>query len=211
MSDILAEIARNLYEGNDKAVAVLVQQALAGGIGPAEVLQGGLVAGMDRVGRDFQGGELFVPEVLVAARAMQAGMAVLRPLLVGGVVPGRGRCLLGTVQGDLHDIGKNLVRMMWEGAGFEVIDLGTDVPAEAFVEAVRRHRPQVVGLSALLTTTMPAMGEVIRALARAGLRDAVRVVVGGAPVTAAYAREIGADGYAPDAASAVELVRTLVR
>ena len=209
MADILQEIATNLYEGNEGTVAALVQAALVGGIGPAEVLSGGLIAGMERVGWDFKAGELFVPEVLVAARAMHAGLAVLRPHLVGSGVPSRGRCLIGTVQGDLHDIGKNLVRMMWEGAGFEVIDLGTDVAAEAFVQAVRRHRPQIVGLSALLTTTMLAMKGVIAALEQAGLRQSVRVIIGGAPVTAAYAAEIGADAYAPDAATAVDVVQEL--
>ncbi|MDH7486473.1 MAG: corrinoid protein [Anaerolineae bacterium] len=210
MSNILADIATNLYNGQDKAVAALVQQALDQGMTAAEVLNGGLMAGMDAVGRDFKAGELFVPEVLIAARAMHAGMDVLRPLLVASDVPAVGKYLIGTVQGDLHDIGKNLVRMMLEGAGFETIDLGTDVKPEAFVAAVRQHRPHIVGMSALLTTTMPGMQATIEALQEAGLRDSVKIMVGGAPVTAAFAEKIGADGYAPDAASAVDVARSLL-
>jgi 5-methyltetrahydrofolate--homocysteine methyltransferase len=170
-----------------------------------------LISGMDRVGRDFKAGELFVPEVLVAARAMHAGMAVLRPLLAETGVPRVGTYVIGTVQGDLHDIGKNLVRMMLEGAGFEVIDLGTDVAPERFVTAVKEHRPQIVGMSALLTTTMVRMRDTIEALEAAGLREAVKIMVGGAPLTAAYAEQIGADAYAPDAATAVEVARSLIR
>ena len=209
MTNLDPEIAAALYEGRAEKVAALVRQALEEGSSPAEVLAGGLIVGMDRVGQDFKAGEIFIPEVLVAARAMHAGMAVLRPLLVAGGVPSRGRCVVGTVKGDLHDIGKNLVRMMLEGAGFEVIDLGTDVSPEAFVAAVREHRPRFVGLSALLTTTMLNMPATLDALRAAGLRDQVRVLVGGAPVTAAYAAQIGADGYAPDAAAAVDLARQL--
>jgi 5-methyltetrahydrofolate--homocysteine methyltransferase len=211
MPEICQEIAANLYEGNDQLVAALVQQALEQGLGPAKVLAAGLIAGMDRVGRDFKAGELYVPEVLVAARAMHAGMAVLRPHLTAGSVPSQGRVALGTVKGDLHDIGKNLVRMMLEGAGFEVVDLGTDVSPEAFVAAVREHQPQLLGLSALLTTTMLHMQTTMEALRAAGLRDRVKVLIGGAPVTAAYAEKIGADAYAPDAATAVEMARALVR
>jgi len=210
MSDILQRIATNLYNGNDKAVAELVQQALDQGMSAAEVLNGGLIAGMDEVGRDFKAGELFVPEVLIAARAMQAGMDVLRPLLVESDVPSVGKYVIGTVQGDLHDIGKNLVRMMLEGAGFETIDLGTDVKPEEFVAAVREHQPQLLGMSALLTTTMPGMKVTIEALQEAGLRDRVKIMVGGAPVTAAFAEQIGADAYAPDAATAVDVARSLL-
>jgi len=210
MADILAAIASSLYDGEDETVACLVHQALEQGLTPAEILAGGLIAGMDVVGRDFKAGDLFVPEVLVAARAMHAGMAVLRPLLAQSDVPSVGRYVIGTVQGDLHDIGKNLVKMMLEGAGFETIDLGVDVAPADFVAAVREHQPQLLGLSALLTTTMPAMQRTIEALEQAGLRHTVKVMVGGAPVTAVYAEQIGADGYAPDAASAVELARHLV-
>ena len=207
MSDILQQIASNLYSGADKAVAGLVQQALDQGLTPAEVLSGGLIAGMDEVGKDFKAGVLYVPEVLIAARAMHAGMGVLRPLLVEGEVPTAGKCIIGTVEGDLHDIGKNLVRMMMEGAGFEMVDLGTDVKPAAFVAAVREHKPTIVGMSALLTTTMVRMKTIVEALEEAGLRHSVKIMVGGAPVTAAFAREIGADGYAPDAASAVDVAR----
>jgi len=202
-------MAKKLYEGEEEEVAELVQTALDQGIKPEEVLSGGLIAGMDEVGKDFKAGDLFVPEVLIAARAMGAGMAVLRPLLAEGEAPSAGKCVVGTVKGDLHDIGKNLVKMMLEGAGFETIDLGTDVEPAAFVAAVQEHRPNLIGMSALLTTTMVSMKATIEALAEAGLRDTVKIMVGGAPVTAAFAKDIGADAYAPDAASAVDLAREL--
>jgi len=209
MTDILQKIASNLYDGQDKEVARLVQESLDKGITPEEILSGGLIAGMDEVGRDFKAGDLFVPEVLVAARAMHAGMGVLRPLLAESGVPSAGKYVIGTVQGDLHDIGKNLVKMMLEGAGFETIDLGVDVRPDAFVDAVREHQPNLLGMSALLTTTMVQMKTIIEALEEAGLRDSVKIMVGGAPVTAAFAEQIGADAYAPDAASAVDTARSL--
>jgi 5-methyltetrahydrofolate--homocysteine methyltransferase len=209
MADILEKIASRLYEGEDGQVAELVQEALDQGMGPGEVLSGGLIAGMDEVGKDFKAGDLFVPEVLIAARAMHAGMAVLRPLLAEGEVPSAGKFVIGTVEGDLHDIGKNLVRMMLEGAGFETVDLGTDVKADAFVEAVREHQPALLGMSALLTTTMVNMRGTIEALTEAGLRGSLKIMIGGAPVTTAFAEEIGADAYAPDAASAVDVARSL--
>jgi 5-methyltetrahydrofolate--homocysteine methyltransferase len=168
---------------------------------------------MDRVGRDFKAGDLFIPEVLACARAMHSGLEVLRPLLAetreGVGQSTLGKLVIGTVQGDMHDIGKNLVSMMLEGAGFEVTDLGIDVPPAKFVEAVRSQGPKVVGMAAMLTTTMPMMKTIIEALAQAGLRDKVKVIVGGAPVTSAYAKQIGADAYAPDAATAVDVVRGL--
>jgi len=207
MADILQKIASHLYDGDDETVAELTQQALDQGMKPAEVLSGGLIAGMDQVGKDFKAGDLFVPEVLIAARAMHAGMGVLRPLLAESGAPSAGKFVIGTVEGDLHDIGKNLVKMMIEGAGFETVDLGTDVKADAFVEAVREHQPRIVGMSALLTTTMVNMKSTIEALEEAGVRDSVKIMIGGAPVTAAYAEEIGADAYAPDAASAVDVAR----
>jgi 5-methyltetrahydrofolate--homocysteine methyltransferase len=210
MSQILEQIASNLYKGEDAVVADLVQRALDQEMSPAEILNGGLIAGMDEVGRDFKAGELFVPEVLIAARAMHAGMNVLRPLLAEGDVPSAGKYIIGTVQGDLHDIGKNLVKMMLEGAGFETIDLGTDVKPDGFVAAVREHQPQLLGMSALLTTTMPGMKATIEALQEAGLRDTVKIMIGGAPVTAAFAEQIGADAYAPDAATAVDVARGLM-
>jgi 5-methyltetrahydrofolate--homocysteine methyltransferase len=209
MADILQKIASELYEGEDESVAELVQNALDQGLPPHEVLQGGLIAGMDEVGKDFKAGDLFVPEVLIAARAMHAGMGVLRPLLAEGDSVSAGKYLIGTVKGDLHDIGKNLVKMMLEGAGFETIDLGTDVEPQDFVDAVREHQPQLLGMSALLTTTMVQMKATLEALEEAGLRDSVKIMVGGAPVTDAFAKEIGADAYAPDAASAVDTAREL--
>ncbi|MFN2185921.1 MAG: corrinoid protein [Anaerolineae bacterium] len=210
MADILARIASELYEGEDQSVAELVQKALDQGMEPKEVLQGGLIAGMDEVGKDFKAGELFVPEVLIAARAMHAGMNVLRPLLAESDSISAGKYLIGTVKGDLHDIGKNLVKMMLEGAGFETIDLGTDVEPQAFVDAVREHKPVLIGMSALLTTTMVQMRATVEALEEAGLRDSVKIMIGGAPVTEAFATQIGADAYAPDAASAVDKARELV-
>ncbi len=210
MEEVLRKIASNLYDGEDKNVAGLVQDALDKGMSPKDILSGGLIAGMDEVGRDFKAGDLFVPEVLIAARAMQAGMSILRPLLGEGDQFGVGRYLIGTVKGDLHDIGKNLVKMMLEGAGFETIDLGTDAGPADFVAAVREHRPGLVGMSALLTTTMVNMKATIEALEEAGLRDSVKIMIGGAPVTAAFAEQIGADAYAPDAASAVDIARELV-
>ena len=210
MTDTLKQIAERLYDGDDDAVAELTQKALDEGLAPAEVLNGGLLAGMDQVGVDFRDGELFIPEVLIAARAMHAGMDVLSPLLAEGDVPLAGKVVMGTVEGDLHDIGKNLVAMMLEGGGFEIVDLGTDIPPDKFIEAIKAEQPHMIGLSALLTTTMPSMKRTIDALVEAGLREKVKVMIGGAPVTQAFADEIGADGYAPDAASAVELARSLV-
>ena len=209
MAGILEEIASNLYNGEAEEVAQLVEQALSQGLKPNEILQGGLIAGMDDVGRDFKAGDLYVPEVLIAARAMHAGMGILRPLLAESEVPSAGKFLIGTVKGDLHDIGKNLVKMMLEGAGFETVDLGTDVDPKTFVEAVREHKPTLLGMSALLTTTMVQMRTTIEALEEAGVRQSVKIMVGGAPVTDAYAKQIGADAFAPDAASAVDVARSL--
>lgn len=210
MENVLSEIAEKLYGGDDQAVAELTQTALAAGLQPAEVLNEGLLAGMDQVGEDFRDDKLYVPEVLVAARAMHAGMEVLRPHLAEGDITLAGKVVIGTVEGDLHDIGKNLVAMMLEGGGFEVVDLGTDVSVDGFIEAVREEKPDVVGMSALLTTTMQRMKHIIDALDAAGLRENIKIIVGGAPVTQDFASEIGADGFAPDAGSAVERVRTLI-
>jgi 5-methyltetrahydrofolate--homocysteine methyltransferase len=209
MEDVLQQIANKLYDGDADATSSLTQQALDGGLAPGEVLKGGLLTGMDRVGVDFRAGELFVPEVLIAARAMHAGMDILKPLLTESEAEMAGKIVIGTVEGDLHDIGKNLVAMMLEGGGFEIVDLGTDVAPGEFVEAVKQEGPNVVAMSALLTTTMPKMKSTIEALVEAGLREKVKIMVGGAPVTKEYADEIGADGYAPDAGSAVELARSL--
>ena len=209
MTDIVQRIAKRLYAGDIDAVGELVQEALDSGMTPEEVLKTALLDGMDVVGRDFKSGVLFVPEVMFSARAMQAGMDVLRPLLADSDMASSGKCILGTVKGDLHDIGKNLVRMMLDGGGFEAIDLGVDLDPNVFVEAVREHKPDVMGMSALLTTTMPQMKVTIDALEKAGLRDLVKVMIGGAPVTAEFARQIGADAYAPDAAAAVDVAREL--
>ena len=209
MSELLQKIASNLYEGEDEVVAGLVQQALDQKMAPGDILTGGLVAGMDVVGKDFKAGDLYVPEVLIAARAMHAGMDVLRPLLADSDVSSAGKFLIDTVKGDLHDIGKNLVKMMVEGAGFETVDLGTDIEPANFVAAVREHNPDLLGMSALLTTTMVNMKATIEALQEAGLRDSVKIMIGGAPVTKKFAKEIGADAYAPDAASAVDMAREL--
>ena len=199
---VLDEIQQGVIDGQAPAVQRLVQQALAEGLPAERILNEGLIAAMAEVGRLFEANEFFVPEMLVAARAMKAGLALLRPKLAEANVQAIGKVVIGTVQGDLHDIGKNLVGMMLEGAGFEVIDLGTDVPPHKFLEAVKMHRPDLVGFSALLTTTMPKMRDNIVALEEAGLRDSVRVMIGGAPVTAEFAEKIGADFYAPDASSA---------
>lgn len=211
MSDVLMQIVEVLYQGDDESVSSLTQKALDEGIEPGEVLKNGLLAGMDRVGVDFRAGDLFVPEVLISARAMHAGMDILRPLLSESDMASSGKIVIGTVQGDMHDIGKNLVGMMLEGGGFEVIDIGIDLSPDRFVEVVKAERPNIVGMSALLTTTMQNMRHTIDALENAGLREEVSVIIGGAPVTKEYADEIGADGYAPDAGSAVELARSLMK
>jgi 5-methyltetrahydrofolate--homocysteine methyltransferase len=201
---------QSLLEGETEEVKTLVQEALDAGKSAERVLKEGLIQAMDRVGVRFKNGELYIPEVLLAARAMHAGMAILKPILSKSTETIAGKVLIGTVKGDLHDIGKNLVAMMIEGGGFDVIDLGIDVPVSRFVEAVKEHRPQVVGMSALLTTTMVEMKKTIQALEEAGQKDRVKIIVGGAPVTEDFAKDIGADGYAPDAAVAVDVVRSLI-
>lgn len=210
MSNILEQMQKDLYDGKADEVGTATQKALDEGMSAQEILSDGLIGGMDKVGKDFKAGDLFIPEVLISAKAMHAGMAVLRPLLAESGALSLAKMVIGTVVGDLHDIGKNLVGMMLEGAGFEIIDLGTDVSPEKFVEAVRAEGADLVGMSALLTTTMPSMKATIEALTEAGLRDRVKVIVGGAPVTASFAEGIGADAYAPDAASAVDTARSLV-
>jgi 5-methyltetrahydrofolate--homocysteine methyltransferase len=203
------EIADNLQRGEDERVGELVQRAIASGLPAEQILNRGLIAGMNVVGEQFRLREIFLPDVLLAARAMYAGLGLLKPLLARDGVPVAGRIVLGSVQGDLHDIGKNLVAIMLKGAGFEVIDLGHDVPAQRFVDAALEHDATLIGLSALLTTTMPVMEEVIGIVRSRGLGGRLRVIVGGAPVSEAWAKEIGADGYAFDAANAVERVRAL--
>ena len=210
MSDILADLSSTVIMGERDEIVDLTEDALDDGLEAQVILNQGLMPGMDHVGREFRAGNMFVPEVLRSARTMQASMDVLRPLLVEAEVKMVGTILLGTVKGDMHDIGKNLVSMMCEGAGFDVIDLGKDVTPEAFVEAVKEHQPDVVGMSALLTTTMRAMEHTIKALQEAGLRDNIKVMIGGAPVTESFSEQIGADGYASNAASAVDLAKEFV-
>jgi 5-methyltetrahydrofolate--homocysteine methyltransferase len=207
---ILTEIAEGLERGEDDRVGQLVREAIARQTPASEILHKGLLAGMARVGEQFRLREIFLPDVLMAARAMYAGLDLLKPLLARDGVPTAGRIVLGSVKGDLHDIGKNLVGIMLQGAGFEVIDLGHDVPAERFVDAAEASGASVVGLSSLLTTTMPVMKNVVDLVRARGLAGRVRVIVGGAPVSEAWARDIGADAYGYDAANAVERVRALV-
>ena len=206
----LQKIADAVIVGNREEVAQLTQAAVDGGVSPADIINQGLIAGMAVVGTKFKANEFYVPEVLIAARAMHAGMDIVKPLLAGTGAKPRGVVVIGTVKGDLHDIGKNLVSMMLEGGGWEVIDLDVDVAPEKFVACVSEQAPQLVALSALLTTTMPSMKDTIDALSAAGVRGNVKVVSGGAPVTQEYADEIGADGYAPDAASAVDKANELI-
>ena len=199
-----------IIECNVERATELTQKAIDEGYRPADVINEGLIKGMNVVGQRFKEGDMYVPEVLMAARAMNSGMDLVKPLLVEGEVASAGKVVLGTVAGDLHDIGKNLVGMMMESGGMEVIDLGMDVEPEKFAEAVREHNPDIVGMSALLTTTMLAMKDTIEVLQEEGLRDNVKVIVGGAPVTSEFADEIGADGWAPDAASAKDLAIELI-
>ncbi|MCX8082717.1 MAG: corrinoid protein [bacterium] len=207
--EILTGIKESVISGNAGKTKELVDKAVKENIDVARILNEGLIAGMNVVGVKFKNNEFYVPEVLIAARAMHAGMGIIEPLIAKAGIKPLAKVAIGTVKGDLHDIGKNLVIMMWKGAGFEVEDLGIDVPPEKFVEAAQKGA-KVLGLSALLTTTMVAMKDVIEALKSAGIRQQVKVVIGGAPITQSYADEIGADGYAPDAASAVDKVKELL-
>jgi len=207
---VLNEIAENLMKGQAPKVKELVQQALDEGIEPATVLGDGLISGMNVIGERFKKNEVYVPEVLIAARAMHAGMDILKPALADAGVESKGKVIVGTVKGDLHDIGKNLVCMMLEGAGFEVVDIGIDCSAEKFVQTAQEKDVTLIGMSALLTTTMPAMKSVIEEIEKLGLKDKIKTMIGGAPVTQNYADEIGADGYAPDAASAVDVAKELL-
>jgi len=208
--DYRETIFKGILEGDMPAVEQATQAALDAQMSPGEILNQAMIPAMDEVGRLFEENEYYVPELLVAARAMKAGLAILRPHLVATGIEPKGRVALGTVKGDLHDIGKNLVGIMIEGAGFEVIDLGVDVSPAQFVDAVKDKDAQVIGMSALLTTTMPGMQRTIEALNEEGLRDRVKVIIGGAPVTQRYADEIGADGYGRDAAAAAKLVKQLL-
>jgi 5-methyltetrahydrofolate--homocysteine methyltransferase len=208
--ELLTQISESLQRGDDGKVLELTRQAIERGVPPKEILDTGLIAGMNVVGDRFRRHDIFLPDVLLAARAMYAGMDQLKPLLVKEGIRGAGKIAIGTVHGDLHDIGKNLVGIMLKGAGFEVVDLGKDVPAERFVEAALNDGVQVIGMSALLTTTVPVMKRVIQLLGEGGLLPGVKTIVGGAPVSEAYAREVGADAYGYDAANAVDQVKALI-
>jgi 5-methyltetrahydrofolate--homocysteine methyltransferase len=210
MSDILVKISQAVIESDVGAIVGLTEQALGEGLSPQEILDNGLVSGMNHVGIEFKEGNMFIPEVLLSAKVMHASLDILEPMFAETGTRMVGRVVIGTAQGDLHDIGKNLVGMMMRGAGFEVFDLGTDVAADVFVEAVREKTPDIVGISALLTTTMAGMHDTIEALQEAGLRDQVKVMIGGAPVTRDFAQKIGADGYAPDAPTAVDMAKEFV-
>ncbi len=201
---ILEDISLNLQRGKAKVVKELVQQAVDQGVDAKQILEEGLLAGMSVVGEKFKNNEVFVPEVLVAARAMNMGVSILKPLLTSAHVEAKGRACIGTVKGDLHDIGKNLVKMMLEGKGLEVIDLGTDVAPETFVQTAKEQNCQIICCSALLTTTMGVMGDVVKAAENAGIREQVKIMVGGAPITQSFCDEIGADVYTSDAASAAD-------
>lgn len=205
---VLEEIREALMAGNVNKVREGVSKALEEGLDPSIIINEGLIAAMNVIGVKFKNNEVYVPEVLIAARAMHAGMDVVKPLVSGDALQEKGTMVIGTVKGDLHDIGKNLVIMMMEGAGFKVVDLGIDVAPEKFIRAVEEHKPEVVGISALLTSTMPQMKKTVEALSP--YRDRVKIIVGGAPVTQKFADEIGADGYAPDAAAAVDKVKELL-
>ncbi len=211
LDELFELMGEDLYDGYAEEVVEEVEELLARGLVPYDVLTQGLVAGMDIVGVDFRDGILFVPEVLMAANAMKAGMSILRPLLVETGAPRIGKMIIGTVKGDIHDIGKNLVAMMMEGAGFEVVNLGINQSADDFLAAITEHQPDIIGMSALLTTTMPYMRVVIQALEETGIRHNLIVLVGGAPLNEAFAQDIGADAYCRDAAVAVETAKKLMK
>jgi 5-methyltetrahydrofolate--homocysteine methyltransferase len=210
MEALIKEIYNNIIEGQAGAVKEKVQAALDAGIPASIILNEGMISAITEVGRLFEVGEFYVPEMLISSRAMQSGLTLLEPYLKEADVKSAGKVVIGTVKGDLHDIGKNLVAMMLKGAGFEIIDLGTDVAPEKFVETAREQGAQIVALSALLTTTMPSMKATIEALTAAGLRDQVKVMIGGAPITQGYADQIGADGYSPDASRAIAMAISLI-
>ena len=210
MSTVYERLSTAILEGDAEKAPKLVERGLKQGWVPKDILDNGLVPGMNEVGVRFKAGDMFVPEVLMSADAMQASLQVLRPELVASGAKLIGKIIMGTVKGDLHDIGKNLVGMMWEGAGFEVVDLGFNVDPEKFIDAIKEHQPDIVGMSALLTTTMRAMALTIRAIQEAGLRDRVKIMVGGAPVDAEFAERIGADGYGSNGPAGSDLAKKLV-
>ena len=209
-ADRLDRLYDHILHGEAEPAVAEVDAGLADGVAPGTLLFEAMIPALDEVGSRFESGEYFLPEMLIAARAMRSAMEVLRPHLTATEAPSLGTIVVGTVAGDIHDIGKDMVEIMLEGAGFAIVDLGVNVPADRFVAAIREHRPLVVGMSAFLTTTMPMVGRTIAAIRDAGLRDSVRIVVGGAPINEAFAAEVGADGYAPDASSAVRVVRALI-
>jgi 5-methyltetrahydrofolate--homocysteine methyltransferase len=208
--EILEKISESLQRGEHEQVAQLTKQAIDAGLSATQILNDGLLPGMAVIGRRFGAHEIFLPEMLLAARAMNAGIDLLKPLFIAGEMPTQGKVVIGTVKGDLHDIGKNLVGIMLKGAGFEVVDVGSDVAAEVFVDAAEAEKASVVGLSALLTTTMTGMKEVVDLVKARGLQDKVKIIVGGAPLSKAFADEIGADAYGYDAGNAVEIVKELI-
>ncbi len=207
---ILEEVADEVQKGNSASVEELTKKALSQDISAEEILNNGLVGGMNIVSEKFKNNEIFIPEVLISAKSMNSGLEIIKPILAEEKVKTRGKVVIGTVKGDLHDIGKNIVAMLLQGAGFDVVDLGADVSKEKFLEFVKNERADILGMSALLTTTMIYMKETIETLKNAGLRENVKVIIGGAPVTESYAAQIDADGYAPDAASAVDLSKKLL-
>jgi len=208
---ILKEIAANIEKGDSAAVKELIKTALSKKIAAEEILNDGLVRGMDVIGVKFKNNEVFIPEVLIAARAMKAGMDIIRPLLTSETVKPKAKIVVGTVKGDLHDIGIKIVGMMLEREGYEIVDIGIDVPKEKFIKPIKKENPDIIGMSALLTTTMAYMREVVETVEKAKLKQNVKIIIGGAPITQAFADEIKADGFAPEAASAVELVKYLLK
>jgi len=210
MSDVLVQISNAVIEGRLKDIPDLTNTALSSGLTAKEILDKGLMPGMDVVGVEFKKGKKFVPEVLLSARTMQTSLGMLKPLLAKTGEKMAGKVVIGTVKGDLHDIGKSLVGMLLEGSGFEVVDLGKDVPPETFVDVVKKEKPNIVAMSALLTTTMRSMGHTITVLKEAGLRETVKIMIGGAPVTVDFAKQIGADGYAANAPAAVDLAKKFI-
>jgi 5-methyltetrahydrofolate--homocysteine methyltransferase len=209
-ADILDALYRHILKGEAERSAAEVRAGLAAGTRPTVMLFEAMIPALEEVGSRFEAGEYFLPEMLISARAMRAAMEVLRPSMSPTDAPSLGTVVMGTVAGDIHDIGKDMVDIMLEGAGFRIVDLGVNVPAARFVEAVREHRPAVVGMSAFLTTTMPQVGRTIAAIRDAGLRDGVRIIIGGAPINEAFRNEVGADGYAPDASSAVRVTKAML-
>ncbi len=207
---IFEELADEVQKGNSESVEELTKRALSQDISAEDILNNGLVAGMNIVSKKFKNNEIFIPEVLISAKSMYSGLGIIKPLLSELNVKSKGKVVIGTVKGDLHDIGKNIVAMLLQGAGFDVVDLGADVPKEKFLEFVKNEGADILAMSALLTTTMIYMKETIEALKNAGLRENIKVIIGGAPVTESYAAQIDADGYAPDAASAVDLTKRLL-